>query len=737
MFTFSRTASAFASALFVLAVLAPTTSGFPAIPPRPAGSAVNGVRAAPPPPQKPNIVVFYIDDMQPNDGRLWDDPDITPNLYNLFVAHGIHFDNAIGETPLCCPSRTTLLTGLHTHNTGVTLNNAALFNPGETVAKELQKSGYDTMIVGKYLNKVYPFSDAQWLPHEAGWSSMDVFQNDQRLVPDRYYYHYDIRQIGGTVTHYDEPHSTQFVTDTAITRLQQVPAGVPDFLLLTPYTTHAPDIPMPQFVGDPRCANMPPWDPPSYNQADVSSMPAYVRNHVVNNLPAAGYPMVQFCESMLGIDWMVGRVVSELTAEGRIDNTLFMFTADNGMTWGEHRLPLNKDTPYATPVPLYMHWSARWGNKPLDINEYVSDIDFAPTFCDVGGCTLGPYPTGQTKPDGLSLLPLLDGTVSNLGRDALLQENWEVPWASLRTTPENPLGLWHYVEWRNGDRELYDIANDPWELTNLAHDSQYANIVSALSQRLQELVAEGKASSPGTIKVVQDSEPNASSDFHFSGSLGSFALDDDSNKTLPRSRSFSGLSAGDYTIAQTQPAGWTLSSITCPPGSTVDVASGTVTVHLTSSQVATCTFTDVRHKPDASIALSSTGPFKGTNRFSAKVLKSQTLKRTGVAAGAEYDFWVQIRNVGKVTEPFSLKADVTDAPSMSVAIESNSVDVTLAVTAGTFTTASLAPGASQKLLLRVLVSPSAQVGDKSVVVFHAASVSEPTSVDVVRAITTH
>ena len=116
---------------------------------------------------------------------------------------------------------------------------------------------------------------------------------------------------------------------------------------------------MPEFSTDARCDAMPPWVPGNYDE-DVSDKPAYVRNNVVKVLPPEGYSLVSVCRQMLGFDWMVGEVVQELVDQGRFANTLFVFTADNGMTWGEHRLPNNKHTPYATPVGLYMAWPSAW-----------------------------------------------------------------------------------------------------------------------------------------------------------------------------------------------------------------------------------------------------------------------------------------------------------------------------------------------------------------------------------------
>ncbi len=231
------------------------------------------------------------------------------------------------------------------------------------------------------------------------------------------------------------------VGDRAVARFAATPADKPIFAVLSPYNTHSPHIPMPQFDGDPRCDSMPPWNPPSYNEADVSDKPAYVQSRPLYPYPD-GWPLERMCEEMLGVDWMVDRVVDELAAEGRLDNTMFIFTADNGMDWGEHRLEL-KQTPYSVPIPLYVSWpAANWAAQGGSIDEYVSSIDLAPTICQVGDCELGPFPGGQAGPDGVSLMPLLSGNANNLGRDALLETSWESRvWTGLRTTELSELGL--------------------------------------------------------------------------------------------------------------------------------------------------------------------------------------------------------------------------------------------------------------------------------------------------------
>ncbi len=535
---------------------------------------------------KPNVVAFLLDDTNPTDGRLWSDPTLTPNLYDLFVAHGTQFDNAFGETPLCCPSRATLLTGLHTHNHGVVRNDARLFNPAENVGKELTSSGYSSMLIGKYMNMPNLLTPTQWTAAASGWSVFDVFNTDSEATPNKYFYDYSMyTKDQGTLAFGETPddHSTHVIASRAVARLQAADPDKPVFQLLSIFNTHAPNIPVPGLESDPRwdaCSNMPPWDPPNYNEDDVSDKPPYVANLPKQPYPN-GWPMDGYCREMLGVDWLVGQVVDELKADGRYDNTMFVFTADNGMAWGQHRIGAEKASPYTTRVPLYYSWPARWGDAPRTIHEYVSDIDFAPTMCAVGGCTMGPYPGGQTQPDGLSLLALLDGDEDHLARDALLEDGLDSrEWLAIRTTPQNALGLWHYVENQSGFIELYDEAADPWELHNIAGLPGHDALKQALHQELYALFAEGRPNNLATVTIIEDSVPDGAQDFAFSGSLGTFTLDDDANATLARKKVISGLAPGDYTLTMAKSNAWTLTAITCPFPNTVNVATGTVTFHL-------------------------------------------------------------------------------------------------------------------------------------------------------------
>jgi arylsulfatase A-like enzyme len=401
--------------------------------------------------------MVMLDDLGPHDGRLWS-PELMPNLYELVISQGIRFTDFHAEVPLCGPSRANLLTGQHAHNSGANSNEGQQLDPSTTIATELQDAGYHTSYVGKYLNGYRQLTPDRRDP--PGWSTFDVIDSNQGK-----YFYYQMRDREGHVTqHRTEPadYSTDVIADLAVQRLREAPDDEPLFTLIAPFTPHEPNLPAPRHDGDPRCADVPPWAPPDYDEADVSDKPAYIRD--APPLGDAGFDLTAHCESLLSVDELIGRVGDELAAQGRLDDTVFVFTADNGMTWGEHRR-VAKVSPYATAVPAYVAWPDGRGTSPRDEDATLSMIDWAPTLCELGGCQMGPYPSGQEAPDGLSFASLLRDEPWPYERVAIMQTipsggDRPVFW-SLRTSADHPAGRWLYVENADGFRELYDIAGGP------------------------------------------------------------------------------------------------------------------------------------------------------------------------------------------------------------------------------------------------------------------------------------
>ncbi len=478
---------------------------------------------------KPNIVVIMLDDVNPHDGRLWNNPSITKNIYNYIYKKGINFTNYYGETPLCCPGRVEFLTGLHTQNHKVADNDVKEFNPKETLAVELQNSNYVTFLTGKYLNLLDKIPKSEVVP--PGWSKFDTFYNGN----GRYYNYTWLSKDGSTQKYGNKPadYSTDVIADTVVKRLKQASPNKPIFAFVTPFSLHGPLFVAPRHKGNARCANIGSWSPPNYNEDDISDKPYYLNS--IPKLPKASYNLKTYCEMMLSVDDMVGRIGKELAKQGRLNNTIFILTADNGLGWGEHRWE-KKNSSHTTPIPLVISWPKGRGVNPRVENSYISIIDMASTFCEIAGCTMGPYPNKQQTADGLSFLPLLKDQPLTVARQDIYENNGiddgivQTPnvslprWWAIRTTSQNPLGLWHYIELKTGEKELYNLSNgpcyswnpsmggDPCELTNLlapnvSPDANTLSVASTLSQRLSVLKKERGFSQPNSTPTPSDISP--------------------------------------------------------------------------------------------------------------------------------------------------------------------------------------------------------------------------------------
>ncbi len=179
----------------------------------------------------------------------------------------------------------------------------------------------------------------------------------------------------------------------------------------------------------------------------------------------------------------VASILNALDQTGLRQKTVIVYMTDNGVTVGDHRFGFMKNCPYEacirTPFLVYAP-----GMYPARVDTHlVANIDLAPTFAQLAGA---PVPS---KIDGLSLVPLLQDATAPW-RDALLLEHWPteegvgsmIPaFSAIRTD------AWKYVEYSTGEKELYDLRVDPYELHNLAGAEGYQGIISQLARRLAVL----------------------------------------------------------------------------------------------------------------------------------------------------------------------------------------------------------------------------------------------------------
>jgi arylsulfatase A-like enzyme len=416
----------------------------------------------------PNVVFILTDDM-----RL-DQLERMPIVQSELVDKGVTFDDAFITNPLCCPSRTSILRGQYSHTTGIYQNTPpaggypTFHDAGEessTLATWLDGAGYRTGLVGKYLNKYGPGNTA--IP--PGWDRWVALDEENQAV-----YDYDVN-IDGTIQHFGTTASdyaatvwTSFGEDF----IRSTPTDTPLFLYLAYNAPHAPYTAAPDHTADPRCSDVTNADSPSFNEADVSDKPAEIRaipplSSSAQKSLGTSLPRVQ-CRMLLSADDGVGRILTALADTGRLADTLIVFVSDNGAYLGEHRLN-GKSEIYEEDVhvPMLIRYDAITSGAPTHDEHLVMNVDLAPTVVDLLGLDVAPgCPTPPYKGtcsggfDGRSLVPILDGSVTDWRNEILLENK---PWCAVRTD--------RYVFGRQstGEEELYDLQTDPFELTNMLY----------------------------------------------------------------------------------------------------------------------------------------------------------------------------------------------------------------------------------------------------------------------------
>jgi N-acetylglucosamine-6-sulfatase len=454
---------------------------------RPGGSAQ--AAAAPP---RPNIVVLETDD------QTLAEMEVLPNVRRLIGEEGVTFDNNLDSFSLCCPSRATFLTGQYSHNNGVRGN--ALPQGGfekldgtNTLAVWMQQSGYYTVHLGKYLNG---YGRRNPLEIPPGWTEWHG-----SVDPSTYrYYNYTLNENGVLTTYCAVPQPSCYQTDVYRDKANEIirrrAAEGPFFLWVAFLADHSgnprePDdppnlatpVPAPRHMD--RFAATPLPTPPSFNAADVSDKPAAIERRPLINARAHAAIQEnwqQRRETLLAVDEAVASIVDTLRSTGELDNTLLIFTSDNGFFHGEHRVRNGKVLLYEESIhlPLLMRWT---GNKSLPRNvhrkQLTMNVDDAETILDAAGDTTRP---GRIE-DGISLLRYWRDGGLELGRDLLVDNT---PGAGHFDAIRSRNFL--YAEYQNGDRELYDLQKDPYELQSQHANPAYEGIRAALAARLHNLV---------------------------------------------------------------------------------------------------------------------------------------------------------------------------------------------------------------------------------------------------------
>lgn len=412
---------------------------------------------------RPDVVVILTDDQRT------DTLALMPQVQRLLAAKGSSFARAYVPTPLCCPSRASILTGRYAHDTGVWSNGRpeggwwVFHEQGleeRTVAVALQQAGYRTGLVGKYFN-----SFAKWSPPEVtppGWDSFLAFRTP---VKSGGYYNYALSH-GRTRGNEAGDYSTDLLARAAERFIRRTPSGQPLFLYFAPYAPHAPYRPAPRHRG--AWAGRLPGALSPPGAEDVRAKPAWVRRHRPPSRRAVTLARTRQQESLMAVDDAVARLVDALTDTGRLADTLVIYLSDNGLLLGEHHL-VGKGAPYepALSVPMVMRWDGMVGAGQVD-QRLALNLDVTAT---IAAATSVPFDTS-----GLSLLAprRRSGFVVEGAPDPKLPRPAFCGW---RTAD------WTYVRWATREEELYSQRDDPGQLRNLARNGSRHPQLRPLQER--------------------------------------------------------------------------------------------------------------------------------------------------------------------------------------------------------------------------------------------------------------
>jgi N-acetylglucosamine-6-sulfatase len=422
-----------------------------------------------------------------------DHPDSRPNfvfvltddLAQNLVSHMPHFQalERAGSTmsqyyvvdSLCCPSRSAIFTGEYPHDDGVFTNTGSYGgyraynrngNPQKSFAVALQKSGYRTALMGKYLNGYWPADSAP-----PGWDEWDVAGNG---YPE---FNYTMNE-DGTKRHYRH-NAKSYLTDVLSAKAgsfidSATSSGKPFMLEVATFAPHAQYIPAPRYahaasrVAYPKTTayNRLPKNPPSWLKGQPSLTRA--RQHRI----AVAYR--KRVEMVLAVDDMIGHLEAVLRATGAARNTYFIFSSDNGYHMGEYQLMPGKQTAFDADIHVPLIVSGPGVPAGNVISQLASNIDLAPTFETLAGL---PVPAGV---DGHSLAELWHGQHPAKWRQAILVEHHGPDDSTGDPDRQNRLGgdppsyeavrtaTALYVRYASGEQEYYDTARDPLQLDNIA-----------------------------------------------------------------------------------------------------------------------------------------------------------------------------------------------------------------------------------------------------------------------------
>ncbi len=480
--------------------------------------------------KRPNIL-FLCTDQQRGDslnctGASW---AVTPNLDKL-ADEGALFRNCYVQNPVCSPSRASLFTGKYVANHGLHANGVPLPSHQVLFTRQLADAGYDCGMVGK--QHLSPCDAWQTEPRQddgyryfkwAHGPNHRALENDyhawlRSTHPDIYETIFPSKganestaysnkaSTGTPIDHVKkEAHYSHWVAECATEFIQHPRKPDESFCLVANFfdphhSFGAPDefrdlinadaIPSPSTRKD-ELANKPP-EQLFYSETSYAGVAPGFTDYTEDQIREI---RAQYWAMIALVDFEVGRILEALEEAGLAENTIVVFSSDHGEMLGNHRQLLKGPQLYddLTRVPLIARWPG-YITPGTVVEELVQWVDLPATFLDVAGCAPGAGVQGD------SLIPLLSNEQSSW-RDWALSEYRD---SGFTTDPQIMTTMLRHEQWKlivwhgspatSGQRngELYDLSNDPHELFNLFHDTNYAAVRRRLKLKLLDVMAEAE-----------------------------------------------------------------------------------------------------------------------------------------------------------------------------------------------------------------------------------------------------
>jgi N-acetylglucosamine-6-sulfatase len=410
---------------------------------------------------RPNILLIMVDDLPYPAVRFLE------KTKKRVRDEGVNLSNTFASTPICGPSRASLLTGLYAHNHRIFFNDKAgekMLSAGlhrDSIATRVKEQGYATGMFGKFQNEHPPAKVPE------GWDrfvSMHEPYNDDEYIAV---------SIDGTPQRVDRRGNNEsaWLSNQAkefVNRRRDAPW----FCYVAPHSPHSPSH---AALNHQREAEGTPLYPtPARSEEDLSDKPAWIRNREASSTQELRQRYEGVVAETLDVDELVNEMIDALSATGQLENTYIIFTNDNGYAFGEHKLE-GKPYPYDvdTRLPLFVRGPGikAGGN----IEDLVSLVDVTATVIDLAG---GPW----KDLDGRSLVPLLsDGEAS--WRSRLLIENFmSHTWRVVRDK------RYVYIRDEEGDFEqLYDMVEDPHQMESISWKPSASSIMERKRTELAAL----------------------------------------------------------------------------------------------------------------------------------------------------------------------------------------------------------------------------------------------------------